>query len=126
MVGRVPVGGDAPISIQSMTTTTTADVDGTLAQIYALAAAGCDIVRCTCNEEEAAAAPWDANRTATGHGTAAQRERPRDTSGSGADEVANRNAPGNGAEAQRERPQRHVKVWCADTSAGNPGRRLTA
>ncbi len=54
MVGSVPVGGDAPISIQSMTTTKTADVEGTLAQIYALAAAGCDIVRCTCNEEEAA------------------------------------------------------------------------
>src|SRR5258708_21288330 len=56
MVGRVAVGGDAPVSIQSMTTTKTADVDGTLAQIYALAAAGCDIVRCTCNEEEAAEA----------------------------------------------------------------------
>jgi (E)-4-hydroxy-3-methylbut-2-enyl-diphosphate synthase len=54
MVGSVPVGGDAPISVQSMTTTKTADVEGTLAQIYALAAAGCDIVRCTCNEEEAA------------------------------------------------------------------------
>ena len=53
-VGKVAVGGDAPISIQSMTTTKTADVDGTLAQIYALAGAGCDIVRCTCNEEEAA------------------------------------------------------------------------
>ncbi len=53
-VGSVPVGGDAPVSVQSMTTTKTADVDGTLAQIYALAAAGCDIVRCTCNEEEAA------------------------------------------------------------------------
>jgi (E)-4-hydroxy-3-methylbut-2-enyl-diphosphate synthase len=37
-----------------MTTTKTADVDGTLAQIYTLAAAGCDIVRCTCNEEPAA------------------------------------------------------------------------
>src|ERR1043165_9570991 len=37
-----------------MTTTKTADVDGTLAQIYALAGAGADIVRCTCNEEEAA------------------------------------------------------------------------
>src|SRR5262245_32432351 len=37
-----------------MTTTKTADVDGTLAQIYALAAGGCDIVRCTCNEEVAA------------------------------------------------------------------------
>src|SRR5450755_5099826 len=53
-VGKVAVGGDAPISIQSMTTTKTADVDGTLAQIYALAAAGADIVRCTCNEQEAA------------------------------------------------------------------------
>jgi (E)-4-hydroxy-3-methylbut-2-enyl-diphosphate synthase len=53
-VGSVLIGGDAPISVQSMTTTKTADVDGTLAQIYALAAAGCDIVRCTCNEEEAA------------------------------------------------------------------------
>src|SRR3977135_3172000 len=53
-VGNVAVGGAAPISIQSMTTTKTADVDGTLAQIYALAGAGCDIVRCTCNEEEAA------------------------------------------------------------------------
>jgi (E)-4-hydroxy-3-methylbut-2-enyl-diphosphate synthase len=37
-----------------MTTTKTADVDGTLEQIYALAAAGADIVRCTCNEQEAA------------------------------------------------------------------------
>lgn len=53
-VGDVPVGGDAPVTVQSMTTTKTADVDGTLAQIYALAAAGCDIVRCTCNEMEAA------------------------------------------------------------------------
>ena len=53
-VGRVPVGGGAPISVQSMTTTKTADVEGTLQQIYALAAAGCDIVRCTCNEIEAA------------------------------------------------------------------------
>ena len=53
-VGDVPVGGDAPITIQSMTITKTADVDGTLQQIYALAAAGADIVRCTCNEREAA------------------------------------------------------------------------
>jgi (E)-4-hydroxy-3-methylbut-2-enyl-diphosphate synthase len=54
MVGAVAVGGGAPITVQSMTTTKTADVEGTLAQIYALAAAGADIVRCTCNEEEAA------------------------------------------------------------------------
>ncbi|MDA3031761.1 MAG: flavodoxin-dependent (E)-4-hydroxy-3-methylbut-2-enyl-diphosphate synthase [Actinomycetota bacterium] len=53
-VGNVKVGGDAPITIQSMTITKTADVDGTLQQIYALAAAGADIVRCTCNEIEAA------------------------------------------------------------------------
>ena len=53
-VGKVPVGGGSPISVQSMTTTKTADVEGTLQQIYALAAAGCDIVRCTCNEAEAA------------------------------------------------------------------------
>jgi len=53
-VGDVPVGGDAPITVQSMTITKTADVDATLQQIYALAAAGADIVRCTCNEQEAA------------------------------------------------------------------------
>ncbi len=50
----VPVGGLAPVSVQSMTTTKTADVDGTLAQIYALAGAGADIVRVTCNDVEAA------------------------------------------------------------------------
>jgi (E)-4-hydroxy-3-methylbut-2-enyl-diphosphate synthase len=53
-VGSVLVGGDAPITVQSMTTTKTANVDGTLEQIYALAAAGADLVRCTCNEQEAA------------------------------------------------------------------------
>jgi (E)-4-hydroxy-3-methylbut-2-enyl-diphosphate synthase len=54
MVGDVAVGGDARVSVQSMTTTKTADVDGTLAQIYGLHGAGADIVRCTCNEEAAA------------------------------------------------------------------------
>lgn len=53
-VGDVLVGGDAPVTVQSMTITKTADVEGTLQQIYALAAAGADIVRCTCNETEAA------------------------------------------------------------------------
>ncbi|HEX3564804.1 MAG TPA: flavodoxin-dependent (E)-4-hydroxy-3-methylbut-2-enyl-diphosphate synthase [Acidimicrobiales bacterium] len=53
-VGSVPVGGGAPVTVQSMTTTKTADAEGTLTQIYALAAAGADIVRCTCNEEAAA------------------------------------------------------------------------
>ncbi|MDQ4132958.1 MAG: flavodoxin-dependent (E)-4-hydroxy-3-methylbut-2-enyl-diphosphate synthase [Actinomycetota bacterium] len=55
-VGKVAVGGGAPVSVQSMTTTKTADVESTLAQIYALAGAGADIVRCTCNEPEAAEA----------------------------------------------------------------------
>ena len=53
-VGSVAVGGGAPVSVQSMTTTKTADVDGTLAQIFALAGAGADIVRVTCNDAEAA------------------------------------------------------------------------
>ena len=52
-VGSVAVGGGAPISVQSMTTTKTADIDGTLAQIYALAGAGADIVRCTANDSAA-------------------------------------------------------------------------
>jgi len=54
MVGSVAVGGDAPISVQSMTITKTSDVEGTLAQVYALHMAGADIVRCTCNEQAAA------------------------------------------------------------------------
>ena len=53
-VGGVQVGAGAPISVQSMTTTKTADVDATLEQIYSLAAAGAEIVRCTCNDREAA------------------------------------------------------------------------
>ncbi len=53
-MGSVAVGGDAPVSVQSMTTTKTADVDGTLAQVYALRGAGADIVRITCNDAEAA------------------------------------------------------------------------
>ncbi|MEX1044179.1 MAG: flavodoxin-dependent (E)-4-hydroxy-3-methylbut-2-enyl-diphosphate synthase [Acidimicrobiia bacterium] len=55
-VGSVPVGGGAPVSVQSMTTTKTADVDGTLQQVYALAANGADIVRITCNDVDAATA----------------------------------------------------------------------
>jgi (E)-4-hydroxy-3-methylbut-2-enyl-diphosphate synthase len=53
-VGGVPVGGGAPVTVQSMTTTKTADAEATLSQIYALAAAGADLVRCTCNEQAAA------------------------------------------------------------------------
>ena len=53
-VGGVPLGGGAPVSIQSMTNTPTHDVDATLAQIRALAAAGCDIVRVAVPDMEAA------------------------------------------------------------------------
>jgi (E)-4-hydroxy-3-methylbut-2-enyl-diphosphate synthase len=55
-VGAVAVGGGAPISVQSMTITKTSDVEATLREVYALAGAGCDIVRITCDDEGAAAA----------------------------------------------------------------------
>ena len=55
-VGQVAVGGGAPVSIQSMTNTPTHDVEATLAQIRALAAAGCDIVRVAVPDEQAARA----------------------------------------------------------------------
>jgi (E)-4-hydroxy-3-methylbut-2-enyl-diphosphate synthase len=51
-VGSVMVGGDAPISVQSMTTTLTADVNSTLQQIAELTASGCDIVRVACPRQE--------------------------------------------------------------------------
>ena len=53
-VGKVGVGSDFPISVQSMTTTKTKDVEGTLAQIYEIASNGADIVRVTCNDIDAA------------------------------------------------------------------------
>ena len=56
MVGNVAVGGGAPIVVQSMTNTDTADVDGTIAQVAALARAGSEIVRITVDRDEAAAA----------------------------------------------------------------------
>ena len=55
-VGGVPVGGDHPIVVQSMTNTDTADVAGTVNQVMALAAAGSELVRVTVNTEHAAAA----------------------------------------------------------------------
>jgi (E)-4-hydroxy-3-methylbut-2-enyl-diphosphate synthase len=54
-VGTVPVGGGAPVSVQSMTNTDTRDVAATLAQIRQLAAAGCEIVRCAVPDQAAAA-----------------------------------------------------------------------
>ena len=56
MVGSVPVGGDAPVSVQSMTNTETTDVAATVAQINALAQAGADIVRVSVPSMEAAEA----------------------------------------------------------------------
>lgn len=55
-VGGVPIGGDAPISVQTMTKTKTDDIKGTVGQIVAAAEAGCDIVRVTVNDKEAAEA----------------------------------------------------------------------
>ena len=52
MVGSLPLGGGAPISVQSMTNTDTRDVQATLAQIKELAAAGCDIVRVSVYDED--------------------------------------------------------------------------
>ena len=52
MVGNVPVGGDAPITVQSMTNTLTSDVAATMAQVRALEEAGADIVRVSCPDED--------------------------------------------------------------------------
>ncbi|MFN9357875.1 MAG: flavodoxin-dependent (E)-4-hydroxy-3-methylbut-2-enyl-diphosphate synthase, partial [Alphaproteobacteria bacterium] len=51
-VGKVEVGGDAPISVQSMTNTLTTDIQGTIRQVKALEAAGADIVRISCPDED--------------------------------------------------------------------------
>src|SRR6187431_3799241 len=56
MVGNVAVGGGAPIVVQSMTNTDTADIDGTIAQVAALSRAGSEMVRITVDREEAASA----------------------------------------------------------------------
>jgi (E)-4-hydroxy-3-methylbut-2-enyl-diphosphate synthase len=64
-VGSVLVGGDAPISVQTMTTTLTHDVAGTVEQIAAAAAAGADIVRVSCPDEESTAALPDIVRQST-------------------------------------------------------------
>ena len=52
MVGNVPVGGDSPITVQSMTNTLTTDIKGTINQIKEIADAGADIVRVSCPDEE--------------------------------------------------------------------------
>src|ERR1700743_1930305 len=64
MVGNVPVGGGAPVSVQSMATTLTADVNATLQQIAELTAAGCDIVRVACpSQDDADALPAIARKS---------------------------------------------------------------
>src|SRR3712207_4006276 len=58
MVGKVGVGSEFPVSVQSMTTTVTADVNATLQQIAELTASGCDIVRVACpSQDDADALP---------------------------------------------------------------------
>ena len=56
MVGAVPVGGGAPITVQSMTNTPTADAEATIAQVKALEEAGADIIRVSCPDEASTAA----------------------------------------------------------------------
>ena len=56
MVGKVPVGGDAPITVQTMTNTLTADAGATIDQIRQVEEAGCDIVRVSCPDEASTAA----------------------------------------------------------------------
>ena len=64
MVGSVGVGSDYPVSVQSMTTTLTSDVNATLQQIAELTAAGCDIVRVACpSQDDADALPEIASRS---------------------------------------------------------------
>src|ERR1700753_3177822 len=58
-VGNVPVGGDAPITVQSMTNTVTHDVKATVEQIQGLERAGADIVRVSCPDKESALALED-------------------------------------------------------------------
>jgi len=65
MVGDVPVGGDAPISVQSMTNTVTADVAATVAQIRSLEEAGVDIVRVSCPDTDSTTALKDIVAQAT-------------------------------------------------------------
>ncbi|MFI9554930.1 flavodoxin-dependent (E)-4-hydroxy-3-methylbut-2-enyl-diphosphate synthase [Nonomuraea endophytica] len=64
MVGNVPVGGDAPVSVQSMTTTVTADINATLQQIAELTASGCQIVRVAVpSQDDAEALPIIARKS---------------------------------------------------------------
>src|ERR1700691_3875941 len=61
-VGKVPVGGDAPITVQSMTNTVTHDVKATVEQVQGLERAGADIVRISCPDQESSLALKDIGR----------------------------------------------------------------
>ena len=61
-VGHVTVGGGAPIVVQSMTNTDTADIDGTVRQVADLARAGSEIVRITVDREESSSTPPQASQ----------------------------------------------------------------
>src|ERR1700744_3182955 len=65
MVGKVPVGGDAPISVQTMTNTVTGDARATIDQIRAIEEAGADIVRVSCPDEDATKAMKAITRAAS-------------------------------------------------------------
>jgi len=64
MVGDVPVGGDAPITVQSMTNTLTSDAQATIAQVRALEAVGADIVRVSCPDQDSCQALHEIVRAA--------------------------------------------------------------
>src|SRR2546429_9715894 len=110
-IGAIRVGGGAPIVVQSMTNTDTADVEGTARQVQALAHAGSELVRITVNTSEAAAA------------VAPLRERlPR---------PRGRGAPGGGLPLQRPQPPRahpdpaparaHHRIHTRDSGQGGAG-----
>src|SRR6187397_3676618 len=58
-VGKVPIGGGAPVAVQSMTKTDTTDVDGTIRQIEQMTEAGCEIIRIAVPDDDAAAAMYE-------------------------------------------------------------------
>ncbi|HVL79726.1 MAG TPA: flavodoxin-dependent (E)-4-hydroxy-3-methylbut-2-enyl-diphosphate synthase, partial [Sphingomicrobium sp.] len=65
MVGSVPVGGDAPVSVQTMTNTPTSDAKGTIDQVRRCEEAGADIVRVSCPDVESTAALREIVRAAS-------------------------------------------------------------
>ena len=69
MVGNVPVGGDAPITVQTMTNTPTSDAKATIGQIRRCEEAGADIIRVSCPDVESTAALGAIVRAARSSGT---------------------------------------------------------